>query len=288
MTLLGTVQTPPSTRSGPQIATGTHVWHAYDGWSPLDELEIERWLVDAPTGAHWLLSERRLRIEKKAVRSGVTYDIWGPDRFAEWLGQAVLNGDLNATVPTHIVDAVVEEETERAPVQVFDGPVALRPSIELHQVLDRHGLRAAEARPVLLCGRIWSVQGILRGPEDAAERQQWQLLEDPFTSEIDHLGSAESLDFIPSLARIEPPVWLEEAEIAPQLATMCEERRHYTVTESSGASQVQGSVLHWWKLDPSSAEMTPRLALLPAWQVRIPDRGVALVHGLTGQLLPMP
>jgi len=34
--------------------------------------------------------------------------------------------------------------------------------------------------------------------------------------------------------------------------------------------------------------MTPRLALLPAWQIRIPERGFALVHGLTGQLIPMP
>ena len=44
---------------------------------------------------------------------------------------------------------------------------------------------------------------------------------------------------------------------------------------------------HWWKLDPSSAEMTPRLALLPAWQIRIPERGIALIHGLNGQLIPM-
>ena len=87
---------------------------------------------------------------------------------------------------------------------------------------------------------------------------------------------------------MEPQLWVDESEIAPKLASLCEERRHYTVTESSGSSQVQGSVLHWWKLDPSSAEMTPRLALLPAWQIRIPERGFALVHGLTGQLIAMP
>ena len=105
---------------------------------------------------------------------------------------------------------------------------------------------------------------------------------------VDHIGSIETLDFIPNLERMEPNHWVDEAEIAPKLASLCEERRHYTVTESSGSNQVQGSVLHWWKLDPSSAEMTPRLALLPAWQIRIPERGMALVHGLTGQLIPMP
>ena len=86
---------------------------------------------------------------------------------------------------------------------------------------------------------------------------------------------------------MEPDVWPEQSQVAPHLAKMCEERRHYVVTESSGTHQVQGSVLHWWKLDPSSAEMTPRLALLPAWQIRIPDRGMALIHGLNSQLIPM-
>jgi hypothetical protein len=127
----------------------------------------------------------------------------------------------------------------------------------------------------------------LRGPENAADRQWWELLEDPFTGEIDHLGSIEALDFIPNLERIEPSVWVEESEIGPKLASLCNVRRHYTVTEPSGSNQVQGSVLHWWKLDPSSAEMTPRLALLPAWQIRIPERGLALVHGLTGELVAM-
>ena len=101
------------------------------------------------------------------------------------------------------------------------------------------------------------------------------------------MGSLKTLDFIPKLERIEPSQWVGESDIGPKLASLCEERRHYVVTESSGTNQVQGSVLHWWKLDPSSAEMTPRLALVPAWQIRIPERGVAIVHGLTGELIPI-
>ncbi|MEE2811499.1 MAG: hypothetical protein VX627_00505 [Candidatus Thermoplasmatota archaeon] len=294
ITLLGILTTPPATRSGPHLNSGTHVWHAHDGWAPLDSLEIERWLVDAPDGAHWLLSERKLRLDRKPHRNGITYEVWGPERFSQWLGEAVLNGDLNASTPANLpasiqTPSLETEDVERStPTPPKSGVCSLRPRVELSATLEKIALTNAESRPVLLCARIWSITGILRGPEEAAERQWWKLLEDPFSGEIDHLGDAEELDFIPSLERIEPNHWLELTEIAPRLATYCEERRHYTVTESSGASQVQGSVLHWWKLDPSSAEMTPRLALIPAWQIRIPERGWALVHGLTGQVLPLP
>ena len=290
ISLLGILSNPPATRSGPNLSIGTHVWHAHDGWAPLDNLEIERWLVDAPSGSHWILSERPLRLEQKPQRNNIEYDVWSPIHFAQWLGDAVLNGDLNASVPQTMPPSVVEvEDVERATLSIKQtGPSALRPQIELESVLERLTLSHAEPRPVLLSARIWVVTGILRGPGESADRRGWELLEDPFTGEIDHIGKIETLDFIPKLERIEPKSWVDESEIAPKLASLCEERRHYTVTESSGISQVQGSVLHWWKLDPSSAEMTPHLALLPAWQLRIPERGIALVHGLTGQLIPMP
>ena len=290
ISLLGILSQPPVTRSDSELSIGTHVWHAHDGWAPLDNLEIERWLVDTPVGTHWLLSERPLRLEHQPQRTDVEYDVWGPVRFAQWLGDAVLNGDLNASIPVAIPPSTVEvEDVERAiPTLKQTGPSALRPQVDLEGVLERLTLTHAEPRPVLLSARIWVVTGILRGPGDSADRQWWELLEDPFTGEIDHLGQIETLDFIPNLERIEPKLWIDKSEIAPKLASLCEERRHYTVTESTGISQVQGSVLHWWKLDPSSAEITPRLALLPAWQLRIPDRGIALVHGLTGQLVPMP
>ena len=84
ISLLGVLSNPPATRSGPKLSIGTHVWHAHDGWAPLDNLEIERWLVDTPSGAHWLLSERPLRLEHKPSRSDVEYEVWGPDRFAQW------------------------------------------------------------------------------------------------------------------------------------------------------------------------------------------------------------
>ncbi|MBJ84775.1 MAG: hypothetical protein CMB52_04585 [Euryarchaeota archaeon] len=288
ITLLGVLSRPPVTQNGPKLSTGTHVWHAHDGWAPLDNLEIERWLVDAPAGVHWMLSERPLRLEQRPTQEGVDYEVWGPERFAQWLGNAILNGDLNATIPTSLIQSSEITEAEHVkPVQVELGPTAFRPQVELQTVLEKLALTHAEHRPVLLSGRVWTITGILRGPENAAERGWWELVEDPYSGEILQLEGIEKLDFIPNLERMEPDSWPDESQVAPHLAKMCEERRHYVVTESSGTHQVQGSVLHWWKLDPSSAEMTPRLALLPAWQIRIPERGIALIHGLNGQLIPM-
>ena len=286
--LLGILSRPPATQSSPILAANTHVWHVHDGWAPLDNLEIERWLVDAPSGKHWLLSERPLRLDQRPTRANVDYDVWSPDRFSQWLGNAVLNGDLNATVASTRLPVEEHEIIHNPKPEQSDlGPTALRPKIELEPVLDKMALAHAEHRPVLLSARIWTITGILRGPEDAAERGWWELIEDPFLGDILEFDVEEKLDFIPNLDQLEPNVWPEQSQVAPHLAKMCEERRHYVVTESSGENQVQGSVLHWWKLDPSSAEMTPRLALLPAWQIRIPERGLALIHGLNGQLIPM-
>ena len=286
--LLGLLSRPPAAQSIPTLTAHTHVWHAHDGWAPLDNLEIERWLVDAPAGKHWLLSERPLRLDQKPTRANVDYDVWGPERFAQWLGHAILNGDLNANIPSNLITIDENQNLQYSdPVDEESGPTAIRPKIELESVLEKMALSNVEHRPVLLSARIWAITGILRGPEDAAERGRWELIEDPFLGEIHQFEAQEKLDFIPNLERLEPNAWLEQSQVAPHLAKMCEERRDYVVTESSGSNQVQGSVLHWWKLDPSSAEMTPRLVLLPAWQIRIPDHGVAIVHGLNGQLVPM-
>ncbi len=289
ISLLGVLTNPPRTRSGSSLKTGTLVWHAHDGWAPLDNLEIERWLVDVSAGDHWLLSERPLRIEKKPMKQGVDYQLWGPEKFGQWLGDAILNGDLVASIPRKITSDNTDDTTNviRPPPETVDeGPCALRPQINLEDILDKLNLRNVQPRPVLLRSRIWSVTGILRGPDDAAQRQWWTFLEDSFTGEIVRLESVETLDFIPELEHLSPNSWAVESDIIPQIAGLCEERRHSVITESAAGQKVTGSILHWWKLDPSSAEMSPRLALLPAWQIRLPDY-TAVVHGLTGSLIPL-
>ena len=40
------------------ISSQVHVWHVTEDLYPVTESEVERWLVDAPSGKHWILSER--------------------------------------------------------------------------------------------------------------------------------------------------------------------------------------------------------------------------------------
>ena len=131
----------------------------------MDNLEVERWLVDAPTGNHWLLSERPLQLEQIPIRPGVEYEVWGPDRFAQWLGNAVLNGDLNASPLKFYSNGREEIPPQSAPADSEMGPAALRPQVELEPVLEKLSLTHAEHRPVLLSARVWTVTGILRGPK---------------------------------------------------------------------------------------------------------------------------
>ena len=291
VTLLGVLAQPVRVKAGPHVPVGTWMWHAQDGWSDLDRMELERFLVDAPAGTHWLLSERKLAYgSQMPQREGVDLQVWGPDDFATWLGRAVLNGDLSAQIPqaAPVIEMHSEIGAESSPtvrderLPAGGAPFALAPRVEVAHALQAAGVAGAEHRPVLLSARAWSVTGTLRGPDDASERQWWTLIEDPFSGQIDALGNAKLLEFIPNLARLDPPRWADESVIRQSLPGLCDTRRHHA------APGAMASLLQWWRLDPSSAELDARLALIPAWQVRIPGRGWALLHGLSGQLLPMP
>ena len=45
---------------------------------------------------------REPNMDRKPNRTGVSYELWGPERFAQWLGEAILNGDLNASLPENL------------------------------------------------------------------------------------------------------------------------------------------------------------------------------------------
>ena len=47
---LGRISEPPiGLRNGP-ARLYTMIWHAPDGWTVLDRVELDRWIVDAPLG----------------------------------------------------------------------------------------------------------------------------------------------------------------------------------------------------------------------------------------------
>jgi hypothetical protein len=76
--------------------------------------------------------------------------------------------------------------------------------------------------------------------------------------------------------------------VRSELPSVCEERRHWTVSQTAAGGEVQGSILHWWRIEEKVAEMTSSPILIPGWQVDFPGNGWMIVHGLSGEILNLP
>ena len=59
--LLGVAERVPE--FGEISGNPVNVWHIQSNLLPVSMAEFERWVVDAPRGRHWILSERRLPAE---------------------------------------------------------------------------------------------------------------------------------------------------------------------------------------------------------------------------------
>lgn len=271
------------------MVLGAYVWHAQPGWAPIDRLELERWLVDAPSGCHWLVSERKL-VEMRAPprRDDIALILWGPKRISQWLGTAVLSGELAVDMspsPSETMGNVAERAAVAEPPPAG---VAFRPRIQLSNWFIEKGFEPLATQPLLLSAKLWTIEGNLVGPEDARERNSWTLLEDPFSGSFERAGDLDALEHIPNLERLLPDEWLDDSSLSAALPELCEERRSWEVRQQGDEGSVLGNLLHWWRLELDSAVFTPREAFLPAWKVNVPGRGWIIVHGLTGRMLTSP
>ena len=96
---LGRISEPPIGLNNGPARLHTTVWHVPDGWTILDRVELDRWIVDALPGEHWILSERPLAPNlRRPEKSGVDFEIWSPDQLSNWLGEAILSGEIFARV----------------------------------------------------------------------------------------------------------------------------------------------------------------------------------------------
>ena len=277
---------PESLREVP-VVLGAYVWHAQPGWAPIDRLELERWLVDAPSGCHWLVSERKL-VEMRAPprRDDIALILWGPKRISQWLGTAVLTGELAVDMSPSPSETMVNVAERAAVAEPPPAGVAFRPRIQLSNWFIEKGFEPLATQPLLLAAKLWTIEGNLVGPEDARERNSWTLLEDPFSGVLDQAGDFDALEHIPNLERLLPKNWLDETSLRAALPELCEERRSWEVRRQGDEGTVLGNLLHWWRLDLDSAAFTSREAFLPAWKVNAPGRGWIIVHGLSGRMLP--
>ena len=288
---LGRISDPPIGLNNGPATLHTSVWHAPDGWTILDRVELDRWIVDAFPGQHWILSERplapNLRLPEK---SGVNFEIWGPDQLSNWLGEAILSGEIHARVSSVDNNELSLESNDIEEIRLesawFESIkhdlCTMAPSVDLETWIERNPI-GNDVRPtaVLVEARIWSVLGILRGPESNTERAWWGILESPLFGTFEVIDDPVFLGHRPDLRVIPPISWMEENIVLENISRVTETRKTFS-PDSISSVRIHGT----WSLDPSSTEIESVTVLLPAWILEVPGSSNSILNAVSGSLHP--
>ena len=265
-----------------ESSVSVHVWHVPSTLLPLSVAEAERWLVDAPSGPHWMLSEREFEpAASELLNSRLKIELWGPETLSRWIGEAVLRGDLQVIIPTNSPISELEQELPDSSHSI--DRVVLSPIVDLDEWLIQRGLEFVEANPVLIEARIWRVDGTLVSPEGVRETGSWRVLEDPWAGRLELHEEDEVLSNAPKLRLVDanPELWFDEDDLRVMLVGILETRRQKQEEAKTG-STVRSTMLERWAFDSSEAELEMIPTAIPAWIVDH-DRGRELLHSRNGR-----
>jgi hypothetical protein len=265
-----------------ESSASVHVWHVRSTLLPLSVAEAERWLVDAPSGPHWMLSEREFEpAASELLNSRLKIELWGPETLSRWIGEAVLRGDLQAIIPTNPPISEVEQELPDSSHSI--DRVVLSPIVDLDEWLMQRGLEFVEANPVLIEARIWRVDGTLVSPKGVQENGSWRVLEDPWAGRLELHEADEVLSNAPKLRLVDanPEIWFGEDDLRVMLVGILETRRQKQ-EEAEVGSAVRSTMLERWTFDSSEAELEMIPTAIPAWIIDH-DRGRELLHSRNGR-----
>ena len=260
-----------------------HVWHVPVDILPLSSTEIERWSVDAPGGRHWILSERPFDEATLDSLKSIDVVIWGPERMARWIGEAVLTGDLVAHSPSLDAHSNIEHD-EVLIAEPISPVVALRPLVELDSWLIQRGWEDANTSPVLLSARLWVVDGCLKGPEGDTESCVWNIVEDPWSGSLSIHKPEDELLHPPKLRMIDPPgeSWTDLRGMPTDLLKLLDQRKQGEPDSDTGP--VSSIMLEWWRLDPDSTSLSEGSLAIPGWIIDADGLETRALHGRNGKL----
>jgi len=266
-------QTPGST---------VQVWHVPSDILPISSAEIERWSVDAPGGRHWILSERPYDDAIMDSLKSMEVVIWGPERMARWIGDAVLAGELVAH--SSASDDVLPKEQDEVVLESDIDLTALRPVVDIGSWLIQRGWEDADASPVLLSARLWTVEGILRGPEGDGEAGIWRVIEDPWSKSLYPHEPEEMLPHAPRLRVLEPDEedWSNIRLLPDELLKLLDRRKRGEPDDQEGP--VSSIMLEWWRLDSDTAVLSNAPIVIPGWVIEPEGTTSQVLHGRNGRL----
>lgn len=291
---LGRLSLSPRLLHDAGIRDGWNLWTSGPGWIPLDDLDVERWLVDAPDGDHLLICERdecSVRIEPK--RQGSRIIMWDQRDYAALVGRAVLDGRLELDSPSAVLaehsesaETTEQPADDKPPLPPEGGDLALSPTIDVAGLMLDRGRMGIALQPVLLQAHLWIVEGDLSGPDGDDESGRWWILHDPFSKSYEKMQPKEFLRQVPNIQRISSQVISDEAVIRHRISNLIDERRPEMVTSEASGQSASAGLLRWWRLEVEHARLRRHDILLPAWAATIPLEGRRLIHGLSGLELP--
>ena len=269
----------------PKMNGDVYLWHVASDLLPLSMNEIERWIVDVPVGNHWVLSEREVPSE---IPKFENYEIvlWGPEMVSEWLGNAILRGDLIAKPPQETNDP------EKSPSikEIYQSrPTTLRSKIDFSIWITQRGLDGTNSTPVLLEARLWDVEGNLIGPDGQNESHSWLLFEDPWSLNLELLDESKSTQNTPELRIIKPEqtMWMSEERLQSEAERILEVRRKEDPIIGDINGPVRSMLLRKWEFNSQTASFAPSPAYIPGWILHLPDKS-KILHGANGRLYDVP
>ena len=262
--------------------SSVHVWHVPKAIIPVSVAEAERWLVDAPSGPHWILSEREFEDHAKEILSSkLKIELWNPDVLSRWIGEAVLRGDLEAKIPQITPNEEITEEIieEKLPNKL----VILPPIIDLDEWCIQRGIEYVDAKPILLQSRIWKINGALVSPDGEREEGNWSVLEDPWANRLEAHDSGQVLNNPPKLRLIiaRENKWLTDADLRVMLVGILESRRQKQEEAIEGSS-VRSTMLERWSFDSDGAILEQIPSAIPGWLLDH-EGGIELLHSRNGR-----
>ena len=267
---------------GQTPGTTVQVWHVPSDILPISSAEIERWSVDVHGGRHWILSERPYDDAILDSLKSMEVVIWGPERMARWIGDAVLAGELVAQTPTFDVEP--PNEQDEVVLEPDANRTALSPVVDLESWLIQRGWEDANASPVLLSARLWTVEGILRGPEGDGEAGIWRVVEDPWSKSLFPHEPEEVLPHAPRLRVLEPDEgdWSNIRSLPEELLKLLDRRKKGEPNDQEGV--VSSIMLEWWRLDSDTALLSNAPHAIPGWGIAPEGATPQVLHGRNGRL----
>ena len=259
------------------------IWHVGEGITTLNNFEIERWSVDAPSGNHLIISERFIddNLNTDNYRKNKIF-FWGPNELSQWFGRAILNKEIQLSV---IKDDKIDDEISEINLNksTDSSILTLKNNIEISTWLSNKGLSGITYSPILLSSKLWEVDGELIGPDGSVEKKRWKIIEDPWENNFTMFSNVEVLPISPSLRIVEPNInfWKDRSQIIDIIAPLINEKRQGK--PKNAGLFTQSMVLQNWNFKTDSCNLYYKKILIPAWILNTENR--QLIHGISGKTL---